>query len=118
MSKCLVDSTSKKDKIVFVNWMFNVISVNPNIKNISIAKKERDIYHKKVARLFMRLLTQDCKNELKEAIRYEGDYALFNAFKLLGEVSSRELLNDKVVQKESIKYMKYIDLDELKKAFK
>ena len=118
LSKCLIDSTSKKDKIILINWIFAMYSAHPNIKIISIPQSKRDIYYKKVAKLFVRLLTEDCKIEFKEALKYEGKYALSQSFSLLGQVSARELISNPLVTKESMKYLKYIDKNKFEKLLK
>ena len=117
LSKCLIDSSSKKDKIILMNWIFAIYSANPDIEIISISQSKRDIYYKKVAKLFLRLL-EDCKLEFKEALKYEGRYALYRSFGFLGKVSARRLMGNPFVIKESMKYLKYIDKNEIEKALK
>ena len=115
MSKCLVLATSSKDNSLLGRWLVRVYgehSDSKDLTNLSDYKKEQ--IDKNVARLFTRLLSEDCKEETKKALKFEGDTVIFNAFRALGEVAGKELIEDKNVSKAINKFTEYVDYGKLK----
>ena len=115
MSKCLVLATSSKDNSLLGRWLVRVYGEHGDSKdltNLSDYKKEK--IDKDVARLFTRLLSEDCKVETKKALKFEGDMVMFNAFRTLGEVAGKELLEDNNVSKAINKFTEYVDYGKLK----
>ena len=115
MSKCLVLATSSKDNSLLGRWLVRVYGEHGDSKdltNLSDYKKEK--IDKDVARLFTRLLSEDCKVETKKALKFEGDAVMFNAFRTLGEVAGKELLEDNNVSKAINKFTEYVDYGKLK----
>ena len=115
MSKCLVLATSSKDNSLLGRWLVRVYGEHGDSKdltNLSDYKKEK--IDKDVARLFTRLLSEDCKVETKKALKFEGDMVMFNAFRTLGEVAGKELLEDNDVSKAINKFTEYVDYGKLK----
>ena len=115
MSKCLVLATSSKDNSLLGRWLVRVYGEHGDSKdltNLSDYKKEK--IDKDVARLFTRLLSEDCKVETKKALKFEGDLVMFNAFRTLGEVAGKELLEDNNVSKAINKFTEYVDYGKLK----
>lgn len=95
MAKCLVTSTSEADKNFLVKWMFAAASLHPAVKSISsISETQRNEMNVKTAKLFERLLTESCKSQVQQAIKYEGQSTIESAFQVLGQVAARGLFSD------------------------
>jgi hypothetical protein len=95
MAKCLVTSTSETDKNFLVKWMFAAASLHPAVKSISsISDAQRNEMNVKTAKLFERLLTESCKSQVQQAIKYEGQSTIESAFQVLGQVAARGLFSD------------------------
>lgn len=95
LSKCLVASTSSGDQVVFMRWLFTMLSRHPGVSNLaSIAPDERAAIDKKAVDLYVRLMTADCRQQMIAAIKYEGLGAIQNSFQLLGQVAMRGLMGD------------------------
>jgi hypothetical protein len=95
MAKCLVTSTSEADKNFLVKWMFAAASLHPAVKSISsISDAQRNEMNVKTAKLFERLLTESCKSQVQQAIKYEGQSTIESAFQVLGQVAARGLFSD------------------------
>ena len=48
----------------------------------------------KTAKLFERLLTESCKSQVQQAIKYEGQSTIESAFQVLGQVAARGLFSN------------------------
>ena len=92
LSKCLVDSSSAADRATLIRWMFAAGAANPAIEDIaSVSPEQLELSNVNMAKLTMRLITELCREQTEQAIRYEGVIALQIAFKTLGEVAGQEL---------------------------
>ena len=61
----------------------------------------------------MRLLTDSCRTQTKEAIRYEGASTLESSFRLLGEVAGQELFSSPEVAEGMSGLENYVDEEKL-----
>ena len=114
MAKCLVKSTNSNDNISLVRWIVRVYGEHPDSNdfiNLSINDKEK--IDKEIAALFTRLLAQDCRNETKQALNYEGDQVLFTAFQVMGQVAGKELQKDKNVAGAIEQFINYVNYEKL-----
>ncbi len=110
LGKCLVTSTSTKDRSDLARWMFSVFSVHPALPSSTRAGPEAlDAAGKQTGALFNRLLTQDCLQQTRNARKYEGDMAIHNSFKVLGEVASLELMRHPAVSASLTSVTRFID---------
>ena len=115
LSKCLVDSTSVRDRTALVKWVFSAASLHSAVKSIaSVSEKQLDEANKNTADLFMRLLTETCKQETKNALKYEGEVTIQLSFQVLGQVAGRELFSSPEVSKAMSGLEKHLDADKLK----
>ena len=114
MAKCLVSSTSTKDNILLGKWLVRVYGEHSESKGLTyISDYNKKIIDRDVAKLFTRLLTQDCEFEVKKAYKYEGLSVMGNAFQVLGKVAGKELLEDRNVSKAINKFTEYVDYEKL-----
>lgn len=110
MAKCLVTSTSEADKNFLVKWMFAAAALHPAVKSISsVTDAQRNELNIKTAKLFERLLTESCKAQVQQAIKYEGQSTIESAFQVLGQVAARGLFSDPSVNGFIAQLGKHID---------
>jgi len=110
LAKCLVSATTPAEKTTLVRWMFAMVTLHPDVADISgVTPEQRTALSKEVGQLFERLLTQSCAKEAREAIRYEGTTALETSFAVLGQVAARELFAHPKVSEGMSEFTKYID---------
>ncbi|MCL2829909.1 MAG: hypothetical protein FWD77_04115 [Betaproteobacteria bacterium] len=110
LGKCLVSSTSSKDKTALIRWIFAITALHPDVASISrVTDAARDEANRNAAALVERLITQSCKKQANEAIRYEGAVALEHGFQVLGQVAMKELMSNKKVSDGFEGYTKYLD---------
>jgi len=117
LSKCLVSSTTSKDKTDMVRWLFATAALHPDVASIaSVSANQRVEMTRAVGATFERLLTVACRTQYRDAVKYEGDQALVTAFQILGGVAMRELMGHSAVAKGMGELDTYVDKDKLKAA--
>jgi len=110
---CLVDSLDGKERKLLAKWIFFAIAAHPEIKQFSkMTEKDIEDTDKSVGALITRLLTVDCEDKFKAAQKVDRT-ALPQAFRLVGEVAMKELMQDKSVTSSITGYAKYIDKDKI-----
>jgi hypothetical protein len=118
LAKCLVSSTTSTDKSTLVQWMFATFSLHPRLRQVaSITDSDRQKLNKQTAKLFDKLLTESCRSQTKEAIKYEGQSSIENGFDVLGQVASRELISDPAVSAGLAEFAKYSDPKRMQELF-
>ncbi len=115
LSECLVDSTSRLDRLALVNWLYSAASFHPAVKSIaSVSRDQLDTANKNSAELFVRLLTESCKEESERALKLEGHASIRDSFNVLGQVASEELFSDSEVLTAASGLDKYLDKQRLR----
>jgi hypothetical protein len=100
MARCLVESTSKDDRIALVRWMFAAAAANPAVAPIAkVSPQIMDDANATMGALVTRLLTDSCKEKTKKALKYEGAATLQLSFQVLGQVAAGELFAGPEVKK-------------------
>ena len=114
MAKCLVTSTNKRDRTKLIKWIFRVYGDHPEVSYmIDLSDREKNAIDKDVANIFTRLLSEDCIDETKKALDYEGDNVMFNAFQILGQVASKGIVENPDVMKSINKFVELIEYEKL-----
>lgn len=114
LSRCMVESTSKNDKVELVRWMFMSASLHPAVSSItSVSEEQLDSANRTTAKLVSDLLTEKCNLEAKKALEYEGSMALQIGFQVLGRVAARELFSSPEVLASIAKLGSYVDTAKL-----
>lgn len=109
-AKCLVQSSTGRDRIVFIQWFFAALSVNPNVQSFSTAtKQQRAAVTQQTAEVLQRLVVKDCRAEAIAAIRADGSSAIQTSFEVFGRTAATELMSDPAVSKEMNALGDYID---------
>jgi hypothetical protein len=114
MAKCLVESSSKEDRMSLVRWMFAAMAQHPAVATMNTVKAaDVEKANASTGALFMRLLTEACVDATKKAIKYEGPAAIQLAFQVLGQVASSEIFSAPEVAAVMAGLDKYADLKKL-----
>jgi hypothetical protein len=115
MAKCLVKAASPDDQTVFIKWLFAAIALHPDVASMaSISAQQRDEFNKRAGALFQRLLTESCRSETQQAIRYEGPATIQYAFQVFGQAAAGNLFANPSVAVGMKDLAKYIDQDKIK----
>ena len=119
LSKCLVESTSTRDRAALVKWIFSAASLHPAVRSIvSVSEEQLDEANKTAADLIMKLLTESCRQETQKALKYENEVALQASFRVLGQVAGQELFSSPEVAATMSGLDKYLDEEKLKSLIK
>ncbi len=117
--QCMVNHSSQNDIKVLKTWMFFAFAQDPDLaKYATISKSQKIQINKAMGRYVTRLLTVDCKNEFKNAVKYEGNQAISQSFEYLGRVAGAAITSTPEVRAYFKEFAKYVDtkkLDELTK---
>ncbi len=114
LSRCLVESSTSEDKLTLVKWMFTGMALHPTVKPMApITEEQRDGANKNAAKLFVRLLTETCVAQTKNAVKYEGQLAIQSSFQVFGQVAGKELLTNPDVAAGMSGLEKHFDSDKL-----
>ena len=114
MAKCLVTSTSNRDRTKIIKWMFRVYGEHPEVSYIvDLSDREKKVIDKDIADVFTRLLSEDCVDETKKALDYEGDNVMFTAFETLGQVAAQGFNVNPSVERSINKFTELIEYEKL-----
>jgi hypothetical protein len=117
LSKCLVNSTTKGDRVELVKWMFAAMGSHPAVKTMSAVTPEQlDTANQSIAKLITQLLTKTCADQAQKAVQYEGPATVQMSFQLLGQVAATELFGDPSVANAMKGLSKYVDEKQLTAA--
>ena len=107
---CLADSMTGKDRKDLARWVFTGMAAHPEIANLAhIKPADMSQVDKKMADMFVRLLTVDCKAEAKLALATQKDEAFKEAFGFLGKLAINELMSDQRVKTAFHQFSQYVD---------
>jgi hypothetical protein len=114
LAKCLVSSTSKADRVALVRWMFAAAAAHPAVASIAkVSPKIMDEANAATGALFMRLLTESCKDKAQTALQYEGPATIQTSFTVLGQVAASELFSSPEVKQAMSGLEKNVDSKKL-----
>jgi hypothetical protein len=114
MGRCLVKSTSPADRTALVRWLFAAGAAHPEVVSIvSVSAAQREQLNRSIATLLERLLTESCRAQTLDAIKYEGRGAFEAAFQVLGQVAGRELFTHPAVASSMGEVDRYLDKKKL-----
>jgi hypothetical protein len=114
MGRCLVKATSPADRTALVRWLFAAGAMHPEVVSIvSVSAPQREELNRAIARLLERLLTESCRTQTQDAIKYEGRGAFEAAFQVLGQVAGRELFSHPTVANSMGEVDRYLDKKKL-----
>ena len=115
LSKCLVASTTQNDRVALARWIFIAFSAHPAVAPLSAVKTpDIESANAEVGGLFMKLLTDTCRDKAKMALQYEGPAAMQFSFQALGQVAGMELASNPDVKAKMSGFAKHLDEARLK----
>lgn len=118
LSRCLVKSSTTNDRVSLVKWIFTAASRHPAVSSIaSVTEEQLDDMNREIAHLFVKLLTEDCREQSQQAVQYEGQVAIQEGFKVLGQVAASELFSSPEVSAGMDGLAKHIDEQKLQEVF-
>lgn len=119
LTKCMVKSMDKQDKMQILRYMILICSQPPEVQDmVSISEEQERKILKNTAKLYSYLAIDSCKIFAKKALKYEGEKAFQKSFSMLGKIVLQQNLNTKRGQemiKTFQKYMKYYIKKDMKK---
>ncbi len=75
--KCLIDSTTPADRAALVRWMFAAIAASPAVAPIAkVSPQVIDQVNAAAGSMYMKLLTESCRDKAKDALAHEGPATL------------------------------------------
>ncbi len=117
LAKCLVSSTTARDKTDLVRWIFANAALHPEVRSISaLTPEQRMQINRTNGQLLERLLTESCRKQLQDAVKYEGQRTIELSFQVLGQVAMRELMSDASVGRGFAEMDKYLNAEKLKQV--
>lgn len=114
LARCLVRATSESERVDLVRWIVAAITVHPGVRGMTgISDDRRTAETRLAANLFGELIAVRCRNEARDAIKFEGESAFEAAFTVLGQVAMQTLMGDAAVNAEMTRLGEMLDEDML-----
>ncbi len=114
MIQCLDRSASREDQLLLSKWIFAVILRHPDLRSLtSVSEAEREKLMRESAALQERLISEDCRKEMVDIIRFEGTESVRHAFGHLGTKAVKAVLSNPAVRKGIEQTTSYIDQEHL-----
>ncbi|GGA72225.1 hypothetical protein GCM10011369_12490 [Neiella marina] len=114
LAKCLVSSTSPQDRAALVRWMFIAASHHPAVKDIaSVSSAQINDGNRSTADLFVKLMTESCREQTSNAVKFEGPIAIQGGFQVLGQVAGQELFTSPAVASAMADLQSFIDQEKI-----
>ncbi len=115
---CLVKSATDADKIVLMRWIFSAMASHPNVRDLgNVSSAQGDRHNKDVAELFTTLVTDRCRAETTDAVKYEGENAISASFEVLGKVAMQGLMEEPAVSTYMGGVDSNLDAEKLREVF-
>lgn len=112
LGKCLVDSSTGKDREAFMKWMFLALAANPSVKSMTtITEAQKADIDRDAAAVMDRLMLKDCRPQAVEALRSGGPSAIEQSFGTFGRIAMTDLMGNPDVKAVLEGLGNYIDKD-------
>jgi hypothetical protein len=107
---CLTDNTTGKDRKILTRWIFLAMTRHPDLAALSAATDaDHDAGTRQMAALFERLITQDCRSEIRAMVAAEGSSSMRTPFEVLGRVAMVELMGNPTVAAQVGRLDQFVD---------
>jgi hypothetical protein len=107
---CLADSLTGKERKTLARWIFIGMAAHPEMSPYTdVPDQAVDEIDKLVGELVTRLMTSDCPQQARTAVKDEGSAAIEYAFGLVGQVAMQELMMNQEVSQTLGGFEKYLD---------
>ena len=117
LGQCLVQKSTDNDHLVLVRWMFSAMVQHPELAQLSkLSESDRERIDADVAKLFQRLITEDCRAEARSVVQEEGMIAFQSSFEVFGKVAAQAIFGHSAVNAAMGGLQKHLDGEVLSKA--
>ncbi len=118
LSGCLAKSTTPKDRTDLARWVFSVLSVHPELADLSaVTQAKREQINQNTGKLVTRVIADSCTKEFKETSINEGPDGVNAALQSLAALSLQELMSNPKVEGELTGVAAHLDLLKLSGVF-
>ena len=116
---CIKRSTTPQDSATMAKYVFFTVGANPAVAAYThISEADRQELDREVAEMTTRLVTKDCRAEIKATVAADGPAGFRNAFQrayaAMGERSMQIMLGDPAVQQAGSGAVRYLDLNKIR----
>ncbi|HET8945444.1 MAG TPA: hypothetical protein VFQ07_00540 [Candidatus Polarisedimenticolia bacterium] len=117
LAKCLVGSTTEQDQGDLVRWFVASTAQHPAAADlITVTPEQRANMSSRVAIVFERLLTQDCRAQFHDARKSEGDDTVSLSFAILVQTALGDLVQNPTVSSALANIDSYLDKEKIAAA--
>jgi hypothetical protein len=117
LAKCLVNSTTDQDKDDLVRWFVASTAQHPAAAElVTVTPEQRANMASRVAVVFERLLTQDCRPQFHDARKAEGDETVSMSFAILVQTALGDLIENPTVSSALANIDSYLDKEKIAAA--
>lgn len=109
LTTCILAAATKEDKRTLVRWLgYSIAKQDIMAIEMRVSEKEFNEAKDAVKALRTRLMGEVCREYTEKAIELEGDQAVQESFKILGQAASFELFADPEVQQNMSQVARYL----------
>ena len=113
LTQCVSMKTTGADRMLTARWLFAMMAKSPQITELSaVTAERRKQLDQGFAKLFTRLVTKDCADEVRPLAAANLQHAFGDVGKALGETAMEELMNGKDVDEAMGAYAEFISEDD------
>lgn len=119
LTDCLVESTTSQDRITFAKWFFSSVFYHPAIQSIAtVSENKLEEAKNNAAELYITLVTKTCRQQMKNALKFEGKESIESGAKMLGRLAAMELFKSPEVEVARANFKKLLAKISNDKEFK
>lgn len=108
LTDCLVKSTTSQDRLTFAKWFFSSVFFHPAVQSIAtVSEVKLEEAKKNAAELYVKLITQTCRQQMENALKFEGKESIETSAKMLGRVAAKELFKSPEVTAAHANFKKF-----------
>ncbi len=123
LTDCLAESTTSQDRITFAKWFLSSVFYHPAIQSIATVSEDKlEEAKKNAAELFITLVTKTCRQQMKNALKFEGKESIESGAEMVGRQAARELFNSPEVEAANASFKQLLNKisndEEIKQLFR
>jgi hypothetical protein len=109
LGECMTNKSTGDDRATFAQWFAVVINSSSKVRGVAtVAPGKKDELDRKVAALFTRLMTIDCRDEAKPLWRARSQAGFRTAGEVLGRLAIQEVMSGEDADRMFGGYLSYI----------
>jgi hypothetical protein len=119
LGACLADNTTGRDRKELARWIFAAMSSHPEMRDLSSVTAEgKEQVFRSAGNLVTRLLTENCRDPARAAMKAEGPSSFEAAFGTLGRLAMQELMSNGEVRTAVGSFERYVDRKKIEAAMR